>query len=450
MQLFSADIHGWVSVADVFICLYKDFENSFWLDRETHPTEPFSVIGASTESRELGADALDWLAEHLNGYPADAFGDLAASLPFSWRPGVVGQFDYEFGVQSVLGGHSTATLARFQFVDRAIVFDHEARRMYFIGLFDDQASFDSWYHAALLRLALVGGGLGGYLMDNDQVGQFSEVSLRRTRDEYLSMIDEAKAAIARGDFYQICLTNQVSMRHNLDPLAVFLRLREQNPSPYSTYLRFGDLAVVSSSPEQFLQISRDGVVTSRPIKGTRPRSQDPEADAASAAELAANTKERAENLMIVDLMRNDLGRVCQVGSVDVPKLFEVETYATVHQLVSTITGRLNQDSHAIDAILACFPAGSMTGAPKHSAMTKIKALEGGPRGVYSGAIGYLGADGSADFGMVIRTLVFVGDRLEIGVGGGITIDSDPAAEFEEIRIKAGALLAAIGAKDPWC
>lgn len=452
MQLFSAHIEGWVSVADVFICLYKDFEYSFWLDREFHQSERFSVIGASTEARELGADALTWLADHLAGLPVNSTDTSGANLPFDWRPGVVGQFDYEFGVHAVLGPtavESGQTLARLQFVDRAIVFDHDAKRMHFVGLFDNKASFDSWYHAALLRLALVGGELGGYLIDNDREGVFEDVVLRKSRSEYLEMISEAKSAIARGDFYQVCLTNQVSMSHNLDPLAVFLRLRRQNPAPYSSYLKFGDLAIVSSSPEQFLQVTAGGKATSRPIKGTRARVGDSDEDQAIALELGANEKERAENLMIVDLMRNDLGRVCQVGSIEVPRLFEVESYATVHQLVSTISGQLTSDNHAIDAFTACFPAGSMTGAPKHAAMRKIRSIEGGPRGVYSGAIGYIGADGSADFGMVIRTLVFEGDQLTLGVGGGITIDSDSSSEFEEIEIKARALLSAIGAPEPW-
>jgi anthranilate/para-aminobenzoate synthase component I len=209
-------------------------------------------------------------------------------------------------------------------------------------------------------------------------------------------------------------------------------------------LKIGDLEIVSSSPEQFLKVSNSGKVSSKPIKGTRARSSDLAEDARIASELASNEKERAENLMIVDLMRNDLGRVCAADSIAVEKLFEVESYATVHQLVSTVSGVLKSGESATSAIAACFPGGSMTGAPKIRAVEILEELEGAPRGIYSGAFGYLGFDGSADFGMTIRTLVFEGNHATLGVGGGITIDSDPQSEFEETMLKAQALLKAIG------
>jgi anthranilate/para-aminobenzoate synthase component I len=190
-------------------------------------------------------------------------------------------------------------------------------------------------------------------------------------------------------------------------------------------------------------------VSTKPIKGTRPRSQDASEDAALAEELRTNEKERAENLMIVDLMRNDIGRVTKADSVKVSKLFEIESYSTVHQLVSTVEGQLADGETAVTALAAAFPGGSMTGAPKIRAMEIIKDLEKGPRDVYSGAVGYFGFNGSADFGMIIRTIVFQGDQAYIGVGGGITSDSDPIAELEETKLKARALLAALNAPDPW-
>jgi para-aminobenzoate synthetase len=198
-----------------------------------------------------------------------------------------------------------------------------------------------------------------------------------------------------------------------------------------------------------LLASVDGTVSTKPIKGTRPRGSNDAEDRAIALDLRADQKERAENLMIVDLMRNDLGRVCEVGSVDVPKLFEVETYATVHQLVSTVVGKLLPEASVLDAVESAFPGGSMTGAPKLRAIEIISELEAGPRGVYSGAIGFITSNGAAELGMTIRTIVFENGRATIGVGGGITIDSVPEAELEETKLKAKALLRALGADDPW-
>jgi anthranilate/para-aminobenzoate synthase component I len=240
------------------------------------------------------------------------------------------------------------------------------------------------------------------------------------------------------------LTNQILIEHDADPLKTFLTLREQNPAPYGSYIKIGQREIVSSSPEQFLKVTTEGKISSKPIKGTRPRSLVPVEDELLAKELRENQKEQAENLMIVDLMRNDLGRVCEPGSVVVDKLFDVESYATVHQLVSTVSGTLQQGQNAVTALKACFPAGSMTGAPKIRAMEILEELEAGPRGPYSGAIGYLGFDGSADLGMTIRTLVFEGSLASLGVGGGITIDSSPDQELQETMLKADALLRTLG------
>jgi aminodeoxychorismate synthase component I len=263
------------------------------------------------------------------------------------------------------------------------------------------------------------------------------------------MIEAAQEHISIGDVYQVCLTNELTLNAVEDPLAVFMRLRKNNPAPYAAFLKIGDTAIASSSPEQFLKVLPSGEISTKPIKGTRPRGATPEADSAIALELQSDQKERAENLMIVDLMRNDIGKVSRVGTVAVPKLFEIETYATVHQLVSTVTGQLESGETAWSAALAAFPGGSMTGAPKIRAMEIIQDLEAGPRGIYSGCIGYLGAEGSAEFAMTIRSIVFKDGVATIGVGGGITIDSDPKAELEETKLKAKALLAALNAADPW-
>jgi para-aminobenzoate synthetase component I len=299
-------------------------------------------------------------------------------------------------------------------VDRAMVFDHSSKTMYFIGLFETQEEFQNWHRAALLRLTLIGGEASSFLQATKEPKLIS-TKLRHEKDSYLELIKKAKDHIARGDVFQLCLTNQIFIEHDASALKTYLSLKETNPAPYGGYLKLGGLELVSSSPERFLKVSSTGKISSKPIKGTRPRSQDQAEDALIAAELANNEKERAENLMIVDLMRNDFGRVCEVESIMVEKLFEVESYATVHQLVSTLTGQLKKGQSATSALAACFPAGSMTGAPKIRAVEILKELEQFPRDIYSGAFGYLGFDGSADFGMTIRTLVFEGKTASLGV-----------------------------------
>jgi aminodeoxychorismate synthase component I len=315
--------------------------------------------------------------------------------------------------------------------------------MYFIGLFETREEFVNWYRAALLRLTLVGGELASYKQKTKEPKVVSSKP-RHSKERYLELIQQAKEHIKTGDVFQLCLTNQIFIEHDADALKTFLALRESNPAPYGGYLKFKGLEIVSSSPEQFLKVSASGKVSSKPIKGTRPRSKDQAEDAQIANELVNNEKERAENLMIVDLMRNDLGRVCEADSIAVEKLFQIESYATVHQLVSTVTGQLRADQNATTAMAACFPGGSMTGAPKIRAVEILRELEAAPRDIYSGAFGYLGFDGSAEFGMTIRTLVFEGDSASLGVGGGITIDSDPESEFEETMLKSKALLRALG------
>ncbi|MFN2371629.1 MAG: anthranilate synthase component I family protein, partial [Candidatus Krumholzibacteriia bacterium] len=213
---------------------------------------------------------------------------------------------------------------------------------------------------------------------------------------------------------------------------------------FAAFVDAAGVQVVSASPERFLRLDADRRAESRPIKGTRPRGRDPAADARLRDELVGSSKDRAENIMIVDLVRSDLGRVCATGSVAVPELLAVETYATVHQLVSTVRGRLRLDRDAIDLVRACFPGGSMTGAPKIAAMGVIDAEEPAARGVYSGALGYLDRGGAMDLSIVIRTLVCTGKSATFGVGGAVTADSDPDAEYEEAMAKGRAMVEALG------
>jgi aminodeoxychorismate synthase component I len=408
---------------DAFIALHAKDEYSFLLERESNQENRFSVMGAALSLVEDAREALKDLAGYV---------DNEIDLPFDFRPGLVGAFSYE--------GEE-----KFMLVDRAIVLDHQKLTAWFIGVFESEAEFNSWRDAALLRLALIGGEGAIYRHANRvKTIDRSLVHSLHSDSQYLGLIEKAKEAIARGDAYQLCLTNQLTIETSVDPFAVYLRLRETNPAPYLSYLKLGSTSVVSSSPEQFLRVSNSGVVSSKPIKGTRPRSADAELDKQLAEELRSNEKERAENLMIVDLMRNDLGQVSEPSDVVVAKLFQVESYATVHQLVSTITAVLKPGLDVFDAVKAAFPAGSMTGAPKQSAMSILSELEGAPRGIYSGCFGYVSLTGAADLAMTIRTIVFEDGLASIGIGGGITIDSDPEAELLETKLKARALLGALG------
>ena len=434
MPIFVSDLQGWVQPADVFIALHLNDENAFWLDREIHATDRFSVIGASAQAHKKSSAIFEFLKSQLGENNS-----AQVDLPFEFRPGLVGFLAYD--------GESI-----FLQIDRAMVFDHDAKVMYFIGEFAEQKDFDAWHHAALLRLALCGGEQAAYRLSNEPLTA-QQARVRHSNDEYLRLIESAQAHIEAGDVYQLCLTNQIELEVAGDPLLTFINLRSNNPAPYAAYLKFGSRTILCSSPEQFLKVDSTGTISSKPIKGTRRRDPDPVVDSALAQELAEDEKERAENLMIVDLMRNDIGRVAEINSVQVTKLFDVESYATVHQLVSTVEGKLASTLDATDALAAAFPGGSMTGAPKARAMQIIDNLEtkadNRGRGVYSGAIGYLTHAGVADFGMTIRTIVVDGQNATIGVGGGITIDSHPAAELEETKLKAEALLRALKSPNPW-
>ena len=271
------------------------------------------------------------------------------------------------------------------------------------------------------------------------------VELRHDRAAYLKRIDECFDEINAGESYEICMTNMVTVHTQIDVLPTFAHLRRVSPVPFGALLDFGDVAVLSASPERFLSIDLHGAVEAKPIKGTRPRGGDAAEDRALVAELRDNPKDRAENLMIVDLLRNDLNTVCSVGSVHVPKLFDVETYAAVHQLVSTIRGTLAPGRSAVDCIRAAFPGGSMTGAPKVRTMEIIDRLEQGPRGVYSGALGWFSLSGASDLSIVIRTLVVDSGRVTFGVGGAIVALSDPDGEFDETVVKSRAMMTALAA-----
>ena len=274
---------------------------------------------------------------------------------------------------------------------------------------------------------------------------------RHDRGEYAELIDRCHRALREGESYELCLTTRFDVADDveIDPLALFVALREGCPAPYAALLEVDGgapeqerLAVVSASPERFLS-GRSGVYSTKPIKGTAARHADPERDATAARSLAADAKTRAENLMIVDLLRNDLSRVCEPGSVRVPAMMAVESFASVHQLVSTVTGVAADGVSAVDVARALFPGGSMTGAPKARTVELLASWEDAPRGVYSGVLGMFGADGDCELSIVIRTAVLAptasGLRWSVGAGGAIVADSDAESEHDEVLLKAAAL-----------
>jgi len=447
-----------------FARLYGGREDAFWLDSSrVGEGARFSFVGApgplgASISYDLRAGELrvrrdgreevrresvfEYLAAELFRLPAPA-----AELPFDFACGFVGYFGYE--LKAECGGrdaHAAATPdAAFLFADRLVAFDHTDGRTYLLCLCESGGGEEAerWLRETGELLEALPASQG----EPERIeasGEPLEFALARPRERYLEDVAACRRALLEGESYELCLTNRILAAARPEPLPLYRALRRVNPAPYAALLRFGAVSVLSSSPERFLRIGRDGEVEAKPIKGTSRRDPDPAEDARLAAELRADAKNRAENLMIVDLLRNDLGRVCRVGSVEVPRLMEVESFETVHQLVSTVRGRLREGVGPLECVRACFPPGSMTGAPKERTMEILDGLEGEARGVYSGAIGYLGLGGACDLSVAIRTIVL--DREQppsIGVGGAIVMRSEPEAEFEETLLKGWAPMRAL-------
>ncbi|MES2644150.1 MAG: aminodeoxychorismate synthase component I [Myxococcota bacterium] len=362
-------------------------------------------------------------------------------LPFAL--GFCGAFGYE--LRADLGApvpHPAAgTDAELIFLDRAVVIDHHLGVTHLLAF--DHPDNRAWIDSLTTSITTMPAAPPCPPAPADP-GPPLALTWRHDRAAYLARVHAAQAHLHEGESYELCLTNEVRFAYDVAPADAYRVLRRVNPAPFAALLDFGDVAVLSSSPERFLSVTAAGVVTAQPIKGTRGREEDPAADAEARAALQASEKDRAENLMIVDLLRNDLGRVCQPGSVAVPHLYAVESFATVHQLVSTITGRLPPELGAIDVLEAAFPPGSMTGAPKSRSMDLLDAFEGAPRGLYSGVVGYLSLDGATDLSVLIRAAVLAGGEASVGVGGAVVTLSDPVAEVDEMELKAAVVLDALG------
>jgi len=335
------------------------------------------------------------------------------------------------------------------FYDRALIFDHVKERLVVAstGLpeLNPRAAHRraTWRGQELIRqLRRLEDGRRRWGSPAQRERPQSGLEVTFTKEGYLDAVRKAKEYIAAGDIYQVNLSQRFSTRFDEDPFPLYRRLHRINPAPFGCFLDYGEVAVVGGSPERFLRL-RDRRVETRPMKGTRPRGKSPAEDRYLKQELLRSAKDQAELVMIVDLERNDLGRVCEYGSVRVRTLRALETYATVFQTTASILGRLRRDRDRIDLLRACFPGGSVTGAPKIRAMEIIEELEPTRRGIYTGSIGYLDFGGDLDLNIAIRTIICRGGRAYFQVGGGIVADSDPEAEYEETLVKAKALIEAL-------
>lgn len=321
----------------------------------------------------------------------------------------------------------------------ALIVDHVGRRACWVGR--GEAALHAWERWSADWLE------PGDPAQGEGFGLSSAISSDTGAEAYRDAFGRIQRYIREGDCYQVNYAQRFRAGFSGSTWAAYRALRAMNPAPYGAYLNLPFGQVLSSSPEQFFGL-RDGQVVTRPIKGTRPRLGDAAADARSRDALAASAKDRAENLMIVDLLRNDLGRVCRPGSIRVPQLFTVESFATVHHLVSTVSGELDAGRDALDLLQAGFPGGSITGAPKLRAMQIIDELEPVARGVYCGAIGWIGVDGNMDSNIAIRTLIVQDGEVRYWAGGGIVADSDVAAEYQESLDKAAAFFRLFGGAPP--
>ncbi len=336
------------------------------------------------------------------------------------------------------------------FPEVVAVFDHVRHSLQLIVCARVAADPDASYRRALELLREMKARLAGpAAAAKAGCGGASRLCSNRSREQYRQMVRQAKEYIAAGDIFQVVPSQRLSAELRVEPFAVYRSLRALNPSPYLYYLNFGAVQIVGSSPELLVRVE-DGLVETRPIAGTRRRGKTPAEDAALAAGLLADEKERAEHTMLVDLARNDVGRIAVYGSVAVPTLMTVEKYSHVMHIVSAVTGQLQPGKDAIDALTACFPAGTVSGAPKVRAMEIIRELEKGKRGPYGGAVGYLGFSGSMDTCITIRTFVIADGKIHVQAGGGVVADSDPDAEYEETLNKAQALLQALVIAEEAC
>lgn len=462
----------WVDPERAFAGLFAAAPYAFWLDSSaTGRDGRFSFMGSATEAIESrGAVVTRWSARGpgdvltsttSDGSPFAALRRELASisldpsgLPFHFTGGLVGYLGYELKEHLGLGAsaHPRRALpdSAMMVARRILAFDHVERALYAceIDAIDDDGPAPPppgpWPDEIAARLQGLPA-LSEPLLPPVPEGFADRIAHapRLSRREHLDAIEAILREIREGETYEVCLTNEFHVPTSLDPFALYRVLRRTNPAQFSAFLKLPEGAVLSSSPERFLAVDRERRVRSEPIKGTRPKGATEEETLALRRDLATSDKDRSELLMITDLVRNDLSRVCAVGSIDVEALQRITEHATLLQLSSVVTGALREGKGALDALEACFPGGSITGAPKHRTISIIDALERRTRGVYTGSIGYLAYEGPMDMNIAIRTLVADGRGLSFGSGGAVVAESSAEAEYEEVLVKSFPLLRAI-------
>lgn len=444
-----------LSAEQIFRALPVISENYFWLDSNDFKTADarFSYLGVATEvlhaTEGLEIEFLETLRNRvISQHHTHSLEGANLSTEFReprFSLGWVGWLSYEFGLrlQNISADYQRQLPpATMMWVDRAVVLNHETGALEAIA--NSAQQLEAWMHELESALEVAP------QPPNSARAQTDVARWRDNEFEYGEKITACQRAIAEGDAYLLCLTTQVTAETEQSGSEIYLRLRSGNPSHHGGFIHvrdsvIGDASLMSSSPERFLALNSQSVALTKPIKGTRPRSADSREDQQLLEDLAHSDKERAENLMVVDLMRNDFARVCEVDSVRVLELHRVESYPHVHQLVSAVTGTLKSGCDALDLFTSCFPAGSMTGTPKLSAIAQLQQLERAPRGVYSGCFGYISLTGEMDLAMVIRSLFLQNNVVHMGTGGGITSSSLVEAEISETKLKAQALLSALNA-----
>lgn len=363
--------------------------------------------------------------------------DYDETLPFDFQLGYIGYFGYELkkDTENVSNNYSYSHPdAYLKYCDRALVYDHLEKKLYLLSYGDDPDWKEDIKKFLDEDLEIK--------KEREEKRKFPKLKFVKDKKTYTEDILKIKELIRVGETYEVCLTNRLDIFDKIDGKKYYMELREKSPAQYSAFLPLDELKIASSSMERFLRVDKDKIVSTKPIKGTIKRGESKAEDESLIEELRSEEKTKSENLMIVDLLRNDLGKFCEIGSVEVPKLMDVETYKTLHQLVTTVSGKIKEDVDIIEVLEKTFPGGSMTGAPKKRTLEIIDELETYPRGVYSGTIGYISNNSTMDFNIVIRTALIEEDKATIGVGGAIILLSDEEEEFDEIVLKAkGSLLA---------